>query len=264
MTASESSRGRRFALPDLADARADEVIEAFLTGPERRRGRPFAPPHSRPFAPDPLTILTSRLAWQEALQREAARNRRYGRPVSVAVITLRPAVGSASRDPGRRLPAASANGTAPHDARPQPGADRSIVELPAEPSVAPSVELAKDGRTPSNPPAAGDAAVSPEPGSPFDVADWIRRLVRPLAHSISRSARETDLVTRASDARFQVLLPETTELEAMQFARRVVADCEIWLHAAAAPVVVRAVAAEATHDRPLDDALSLAIEAVEG
>src|SRR3990172_8865785 len=40
MATPESSRARRFSLPDLANDRADEAITAFLTGPSRRRGRP--------------------------------------------------------------------------------------------------------------------------------------------------------------------------------------------------------------------------------
>jgi hypothetical protein len=89
---------------------------------------------------------------------------------------------------------------------------------------------------------------------------WLERVASPIAHSIRRGARETDLITRAGPSLFQVLLPETTESEAAAFADRVVADCRIWLEAMAAPVAVHAAAAGTTGDMDLGQALARALE----
>ena len=94
--------------------------------------------------------------------------------------------------------------------------------------------------------------------------DWLSRMVGPIAHTIRRAARATDRVTRVSDTRFLVLLPETTEVDAAHFAERVMGDCSVWFSAIQAPVMVRAsaAAATATSDASLEDALSRAIEAL--
>jgi hypothetical protein len=94
--------------------------------------------------------------------------------------------------------------------------------------------------------------------------DWLSRIAGPIAHTIRRAARQTDRVTRASDTRFQVLLPETTEADAAHFAERVLADCAVWLAALHAPVTVRAsaAAAAATSETSLEDALDRAVEAL--
>ena len=94
--------------------------------------------------------------------------------------------------------------------------------------------------------------------------DWLARVAGPIAHTIRRAARATDRVTRASETRFMVLLPETSEIDAAHYAERVLADCAVWLNAMHAPVAVRAsaAAAAATSDHSLEDALSRAIEAL--
>ncbi|HEX5591506.1 MAG TPA: hypothetical protein VFX65_14535 [Candidatus Limnocylindrales bacterium] len=89
MASSDPSRARRFSLPDLADDRVEESIHAFLTGPQRSRGRSegHAPrPHG-----DPLAGLTTRLDWMDALARESARSRRYRRPAAVMIVAAEPA-----------------------------------------------------------------------------------------------------------------------------------------------------------------------------
>src|SRR5256885_5228148 len=68
----------------------------------------------------------------------------------------------------------------------------------------------------------------------------IRRPPRSTLFPYTTLFRSTDRVTRASDTRFQVLLPETTEADAAHFAERVLADCAVWLAALHAPVTVRA------------------------
>jgi hypothetical protein len=94
--------------------------------------------------------------------------------------------------------------------------------------------------------------------------DWLNRIAGPIAHTVRRAARQTDRVTRATDNRSQVLLPETSEADAARFAQRVLADCAVWLNAMHAPVAVRAsaAAATATSEASLEDALDRALEAL--
>lgn len=91
MTTSESSRTRRFSLPDLADERVDEAISAFLSGPTRRRGRPGGG-GAAPICGNPFVALENRIGWTEALRRESLRSQRYGRPAAVIVINGEPSV----------------------------------------------------------------------------------------------------------------------------------------------------------------------------
>jgi hypothetical protein len=93
LATSESTRARRFALPDLDDERTGEAIEAFLEGPDVRRARSAARPARAPsVAPRPATDLGSipgRLEWNAALGRESLRAARYGRPAAVAIVELK-------------------------------------------------------------------------------------------------------------------------------------------------------------------------------
>jgi PleD family two-component response regulator len=86
----------------------------------------------------------------------------------------------------------------------------------------------------------------------------VDRLVRPIAHVLWRSSRETDHVTRAGDARFMVLLPETAEHDAAQFAERIVEDCDVWLAATRTPVYFRVTVAAATTEETLEEAFERA------
>ena len=189
MATPETNRTRRFSLPDLADERTDEAISAFLSGPERRRGRPDGGSVTMAEA-GPFTDLAGRLAWNEALNRESARSRRYQRPAAIVVI----AAGSTAN-------AAVADG-------------------------------------------------------------WLARVAAPIAHAVRRGVRDADLVTRTATATFQILLPETTELQATRFAERVVADCDIWLRAMSAPVHLRAAAAGTSAEETIEDALERALQAI--
>ncbi|MEO5918570.1 MAG: hypothetical protein ABIQ17_03315 [Candidatus Limnocylindrales bacterium] len=76
-----------------------------------------------------------------------------------------------------------------------------------------------------------------------EAQEWLSRVAAPIAHAVRRGVRETDVATQTSQATFQVLLPETTEREAIHAAQRMVADCEIWLRAMDAPI--RAISAVA-------------------
>ena len=117
MAATTSKRPRRFALPDLKDRRGDQAIEDFLEGPKtRRRAAPtskaLAVPGDRAVAHSPtgdavsLRTMPGRLAWSEALDREAQRATRYGRPTAVAIFELRPERASATIDSWVRVHAA--------------------------------------------------------------------------------------------------------------------------------------------------------------
>ena len=115
MAATARRRPRRFALPDLKDRGADQAIEAFLDGPKTRRrttSKALAVPGDRALAHSPtgdavsLRTMPGRLAWSEALDREAQRATRYGRPTAVAIFELRPERQSATIDSWVRTHAA--------------------------------------------------------------------------------------------------------------------------------------------------------------
>jgi GGDEF domain-containing protein len=191
MAAPKSTRTRRFALPDLADDRAEGVIEAYISSPERGHRREADGARQLAGVTNPLLDLDNRIAWNEALKREDARHRRYRRPSAVVVVGVQPRARAGDRD------------------------------------------------------------------------DWLNRLAGPIAHVLRRGARETDLVTRATDGRFQVLLPETGATEAERFAARVLADCDVWVRAIGAPVDVRVASAAATGETGLEEALARAVAAIE-
>lgn len=121
MATSESTRARRFALPDLADERTGESIEAFLEGPEVRRGRPPARPEMRvapaPRASNDLRTLPGRLEWNAALERESLRAARYGRPAAVAIVELKPDRAGQSLEPWLKGIAGPIARTLRHDSR---------------------------------------------------------------------------------------------------------------------------------------------------
>lgn len=130
LATSESTRARRFALPDLADERTGASIEAFLDGPQVRRGRPITKAAAESsldpdettgdgavmVAPDPVLLrvpgqarqsadlrtLPGRLEWNAAVARESVRAARYGRPAAVAIIELKPDRPGAEVDPWLR------------------------------------------------------------------------------------------------------------------------------------------------------------------
>ena len=188
MASPDPTRTRRFALPEMDDSRADELIDAFVTGPKRRRSRRATNTANGGRREDPLVRLDNRITWHEALRRESARSERYRRPASVVLL----------------------------GAEFRPGMDRS--------------ELSVD------------------------------RLVRPIAHVLSRSCRETDHVTRASEAQFMVLLPETAEHDAAQWAERIIEDCDVWLAATRTPLYFHVTVAAATAEETLEEAFKRANE----
>ena len=115
MAATTSKRPRRFALPDLKDKRTDKSIEDFLDGPKTRKQattKALTVPGQTAVAHSPtgdavaLRSMPGRLAWSEALDREAHRATRYGRPTAVAIFELRPERASATLDSWVRTHAA--------------------------------------------------------------------------------------------------------------------------------------------------------------
>jgi diguanylate cyclase (GGDEF)-like protein len=61
----------------------------------------------------------------------------------------------------------------------------------------------------------------------------IDRLVPAVADSLRRNARTADHVARLGTGRFGVLLPETDEVQAINYIERVRAACDLWLESGA-------------------------------
>ena len=64
-------------------------------------------------------------------------------------------------------------------------------------------------------------------------ADAADRLIPAIAETLTRNGRGTDHVARLGPSRFGVLMPETDEIQAINFAERVRAQCDRWLAAGA-------------------------------
>lgn len=62
------------------------------------------------------------------------------------------------------------------------------------------------------------------------------RLIPAVADTIRRSSRSADVVARTGHATFQVLMPETDEIRAINFVERVRESCDTWLEASAVAV----------------------------
>lgn len=92
---------------------------------------------------------------------------------------------------------------------------------------------------------------------------WVGRVADPIAHSVRRGVRASDLATRTGAATFQVLLPETTDREAKHAAERMMADCRVWLQAIDAPVILRWAAVGSMPGVPLESALARAHEEIQ-
>lgn len=91
------------------------------------------------------------------------------------------------------------------------------------------------------------------------------RLAARVGAVIREHARETDRVTRVSRTRFQLLLPETAQLEAAGLAERVRTSCEAWgSHGPGLPVHIVSVAAAPPRGGTLADALMDALEQLAG
>ena len=213
----ESNRARRFALPDLHDERTESSIQAFLDGPDVRRGRPAAVTSTtatagakpkvssvadlsaraasgsgeQPKRATELRTLPGRLEWNAAMTRESGRAKRYGRPASVAIVELR------------------------H----------------------------RDART--------------------DMTPFMRALAGPISRVLREDIRGTDLVARVATARFQVLMPETSEAGAERLGERLAAGCRSYIERTGSPITVRVSVAGTGLQDSLQDALTHALNAIE-
>ena len=86
------------------------------------------------------------------------------------------------------------------------------------------------------------------------------RLVPAVADTIRRLAREADFVARLGDGRFAVLLPETDEVQAINYVERVRRTCDLWLESGAVALRLAMGWASASGDDSLHDAGRVATE----
>lgn len=84
------------------------------------------------------------------------------------------------------------------------------------------------------------------------------RVLPAVADTISRLARGADQVARLGPARFGVLMPETGEVEAVNYVERVRAACELWLESGAIALRLAIGWASPPTDAGLVDALAVA------
>ncbi len=97
-------RPRRFVVRHAEDHRVTEKIEAFLSGP-RARQRTGLSPATQPASGD--AQLDTRTDFGAAVQREAARSERYGRPATILAVEFaiaereRPSLASGAPLPAR-------------------------------------------------------------------------------------------------------------------------------------------------------------------
>ena len=86
------------------------------------------------------------------------------------------------------------------------------------------------------------------------------RLVPAVADTVRRLAREADFVARVGDGRFAVLLPETDEVQAINYVERVRRTCDLWLESGAVALKLAMGWASASGDDSLLDAGRIATE----
>jgi len=87
----------------------------------------------------------------------------------------------------------------------------------------------------------------------------IERLVPAVADSLRRNARDADQVARLGPGRFAVLLPETDDIQAINYIERVRKSCDLWLESGAVALRLAIGWASAT-DTSLADAQTLATD----
>ena len=66
--------------------------------------------------------------------------------------------------------------------------------------------------------------------------DPVDRLLPTIGDALRREARATDWVARIGDGRFAVFLPETDEIQAINYVERIRLVCEPWLASSAVPL----------------------------
>jgi diguanylate cyclase (GGDEF)-like protein len=90
------------------------------------------------------------------------------------------------------------------------------------------------------------------------------RLIPAVADTIHRLAREADHVARLGHGRFGVLLPETDEIQAINYVERVRRTCDLWLESGAVSMRLAMGWASAAGDDSLHDAGRAATERMFG
>jgi diguanylate cyclase (GGDEF)-like protein len=95
-------------------------------------------------------------------------------------------------------------------------------------------------------------------------AEAARRVLRAVGGTLRRGARRTDRVAHAGGGRFLVLLPETDEIQAINYVERVRGECERWLEAGAAALHLSMGWASPSAVGELDTALRAAEERMYG
>jgi diguanylate cyclase (GGDEF)-like protein len=88
--------------------------------------------------------------------------------------------------------------------------------------------------------------------------DAAERLIPPVAATLRRYAREVDRIARLGDRTFGVLLPETDEVQAINFVERVRTTCDLWLASGAIALRLAMGWAEANPGRTIEVALGMA------
>jgi diguanylate cyclase (GGDEF)-like protein len=86
------------------------------------------------------------------------------------------------------------------------------------------------------------------------------RVVPAMADTIHRLARDADHVARLGTGRFGVLLPETDEVQAINYVERVRRACELWLESGAIALRLVTGWAGSSREQSLPDAQRLATE----
>jgi diguanylate cyclase (GGDEF)-like protein len=87
----------------------------------------------------------------------------------------------------------------------------------------------------------------------------IDRLIPAVADSISRNARASDHVARLESGRFAVLMPETDEVQAINYIERVRTACDLWLESGAVSLRL-AIGWASASETPLTTAQQLATD----
>ncbi len=83
-----------------------------------------------------------------------------------------------------------------------------------------------------------------------------------VADTLSRHARSADQLARLDVGRFGILLPETGEVEAVNYVERVRAACDLWLESGAIALKLAIGWAAPPVDGTLGDAIAVAEERV--
>ena len=91
-------------------------------------------------------------------------------------------------------------------------------------------------------------------------SDASRRILDAVGGAMKRSARRTDHVAHVGGGRFLVLLPETDEIQAINYVERVRAECDRWLDAGAVALRISVGWASPSAVGELDTALRTAEE----